>query len=359
MKINICFSSDNNYVQHLCVAITSILKNAGNDDDLYFFIFDGGISSDNKNNILKLKIIKNFNIEYINIDASVFENLPNFSNYISNATYFRFKIASLLPNIEKIIYVDCDIVVLGSLKELFDEDIEEYHIAGVEDIGYYLHRRGLKRETESFYINAGIIVMNLKKWRQDNIEEKLLSFSSASKEKLVHADQDIINKVLNKTCKPLELKWNVQDSFYRVVNYMEKHPLVKNIKNAWKNPVIIHYTGEKKPWNHPYMPYGTYYVKYLKYTPFVKEYDALVTKKIFFKEKVFNMTSRFYFFVKFLISPIIEVCNEEYVLDIKIFKMFNLKFKKIREEDFVSIDFFGIKIKKHRKTGKINFTKGK
>lgn len=354
MKINICFSSDNNYVQHLCVAIVSILKNAGKDDDFCFFIFDGGINSDNKNNILKLKIIKNFNIEYINIDASVFENLPNFSNYISNATYFRFKIASLLPNIDKIIYMDCDIVVLGSLKELFDEDIEGYHIAGVEDIGYYLHRRVLKREIESFYINAGIIVMNLKKWRQDDIEEKLLSFSSASKEKLVHADQDIINKVLNKTCKPLELKWNVQDSFYRVINYMEKHPLVKNIKNAWKNPFIIHYTGEKKPWNHPYMPYGTYYIKYLKYTPFVKEYDILVNKKISLKENICEISARFYFFIKFMISPMIEVCNEENFLDIKIFRILNLRLKKIREEYSVIIDFFGIKIKKNKKNGKIS-----
>lgn len=359
MNINICFSSDNNYVQHLCVAIASILKNAGKDDDLSFFIFDGGINDDNKNNILKLKTIKEFNVEYINIDASVFENLPNFSNYISNATYFRFKIASLLPNIDKIIYMDCDIVVLGSLKELFDENIEDYHMAGVEDIGYYLHRRGLKRETESFYINAGIILMNLKKWRQDNIEKKLLSFSSISKEKLVHADQDIINKVLNKTCKPMDLKWNVQDSFYRVVSYMEKHPLMKNIKNAWKNPFIIHYTGEKKPWNIPYMPYGIYYVKYLKYTPFVKEYDALANKKMFLRDKIYSLVIKYYFFVKFLISPIIEVCNEEYFLDIKIFKRFNLRFEKIIEENTITICFFGIKIKKQRKTGKISFGIGK
>jgi lipopolysaccharide biosynthesis glycosyltransferase len=359
MKINICFASDNNYVQHLCVALVSILKNVDDDDELSFFIFDGGINDNNKNKILELKKIKDFNIEYINIDCSVFKDMPNYSNYISSVTYSRFKISSLLPDMDKIIYLDCDIVVCDSLKELFDENIEDYHIAGVEDIGYYLHRRALKRETESFYINAGIILMNLKKWRQDNIEEKLLSFALTTKEKLVHADQDIINMVLNKTCKPLNLKWNVQDSFFRVSTYIEKHPLKKYIKRAWLKPAIVHYTGEQKPWNLPYMPYGKIYVKYLKYTPFIKEYNILVNKSIPLKEKIQNIKIKYYFMAKFLVSPLVEILSSESFFNIKFFQILNLKFKKTRENNYVMVDFFGIKIKKQKETGKISFKIGK
>lgn len=303
--INICFSSDNNYIKHLTVAIASILKNANETDTLYFYILDGGISSENKNKILELTKIKSFNITYIEMDYSIFKKMPNYSSYISMATYFRFMISTLLPNVNKIIYMDCDIVVCESLKELFEEDISKYAIAGIEDIGYYYHRRLLKREVYSFYINAGVILMNLDMWRKNNIENQLFNFVKNSKEKLVHNDQDILNMVLNTTSKALDLKWNVQDSFFRVCKNMEYHYLKKSIIKAVKNPGIIHYTGVLKPWNNPYIDGAELYFKYLQNTPFnfKPSFEFKTKKKL---KRIIYIIRQYKTMIRFILSSIVK-----------------------------------------------------
>lgn len=267
MKINICLSSDNKYAQHLGVTIASILKNAKKNDKLFFYILDGGISEENKSNLFALKKIKDFYIEYVVVNEEDFKKCPLMDNHISIATYYRFMIPTFFPNLDKILYIDCDVIVEDSLSELYSENIDDYWMAGVEDLGYYYHRRKLKRETESFYVNAGVLLINLKKWREDGIEQKLFDFAEKNKEILVHQDQDVLNMVLNQKVKPLEYKWNVQDSFYRPGD-RNGHPNKKQIKKAMRKPAIIHFTGMTKPWNDfIFLPMAELYLKYLDFTP--------------------------------------------------------------------------------------------
>jgi len=332
MNISICFCSDNNYAQHLAVALVSILKNSDKTDEFSFFVLDAGIKDENKNKISELKKIKSFQIEYITIDMSLFKTFPDNSTYISAASYARLLISSLLKTIDKIIYLDCDLVVCHSLRELFNENIDDYHLAGVEDIYYYHTRRELKRDTESFYANSGVMLINLNKWRQDNIEEKLLAVPKNTAMELVHRDQDIINIVLNKTIKPLDLKWNVMDCFFRVANYMEIHPLKKDITAAWRFPCVIHYTGLIKPWNKPYMPAGDLYMKYLKYTPFQKEYEALAAERKPVRKYLYDFKNRIYYFIRYLISPVIAVRRFKDSFGVRLFMLFFLKIKKLKIE---------------------------
>ncbi len=267
MEINICLSSDDNYAQHLGVTIASILKNAKKQDELFFYILDGGIKEENKQNLLSLQKIRKFDIKFIEINEDDFKNCPLVGNHITIATYYRFLIPTFLPDLDKVLYLDCDMIIEDSLSKLYAEDISDYWIGGVEDLGYYYHRRELKRETESFYINAGMILMNLKKWREDNIEEKLFNFAEENKEILIHQDQDVINMVLNQKSKPLDYKWNVQDSFYRKTD-RNRHPNTKLLEKAKKRPSIMHYTGPTKPWaEYIWLPMAYLYLRYLKYTP--------------------------------------------------------------------------------------------
>lgn len=338
MNINICFASDDNYAQPLAVAIVSILKNSKETENFSFFVLDTGITDENKNKIAELKKIKYFCIEYIQVNLECFENFPNNSKYITLTSYSRLLISSLLKTIDKVIYLDCDIVVCSGLGELFKEDIENYHIAGVEDINYYHCRRYLKRETESFYVNSGVMLINLKKWRHDNIEDKLLAFPKNATLELVYQDQDIINIVLSKTTKHLNLKWNVMHNFFSVAHHMEVHPLKKNIKIAWETPAIIHYTGYAKPWHKSYIPYGNLYLKYLKFTLFAKEYLFLSNQKKSFKEYLYEYQIRLYYTIRYLISPIVAVRRFEDGFGIRFFMLifFKLKrFKIAKTEEFL------------------------
>lgn len=137
-KINICLACDDNYSQYAGVLIASILTNAQEDDDLAIYILDDGISETHKNEILSLKSIKDCEINFICVNKDMFSEYKDVGTigYISFATFYRLKLPSMLPNIKRIIYLDCDMVVCSSLKELYNSDIKDCCIGGCLDIGW-------------------------------------------------------------------------------------------------------------------------------------------------------------------------------------------------------------------------------
>lgn len=312
MEINICLSSDDNYAQHLAVTITSILKNAKKSDNLFFHILDGGITDENKLKIKKLKKIRDFFIEYNDIDTEIFKKFPLISNHISTATYFRYMISTIFPHLKKIIYLDVDIVVNDSLSELYETNIDEYYMAGVEDVGYVHHRLYDNRlHYKFFYINAGVLLINIARWRAENIQEKLFEYTVNNFERIqMCMDQDVLNAVLHKKCLPLDYKWNVQNSFYRTDLEVATNGNSRQILEAAKNPSIIHFAGPIKPWTkYADFPMAYLYRKHLRQTSWkhnlpsefqikmhkLKKYLICSLKNIFAKNKPLNID-----FIKYL-----------------------------------------------------------
>ena len=232
--INICLASDNNYAKYLSVTAASILANAKKEDDICFYILDGGIEEDNKNKILSLKEIKNCEINFIKIDDNLFEDYKKVKthSYITLATYYRLKLSELLPFVDKIIYFDCDIIVNSSLDELFGTDLNGFALGGVLDIS---RKHTAKNPT---YINSGMIVFNLEYIRKNNIEEEFLNYTKENIDKIKTGDQEIINEVLKGgRIKVLDDSWNVQSS-----NFINRSSYIKI-------PNVIHYVSKNKPWH--------------------------------------------------------------------------------------------------------------
>lgn len=256
MKINVCLATDENYLNYMATTIVSILSNAGKEDTFSFYILCNDISDKSKDYIRALKKFKDFDINFIDMNISDFESFPAGGPHISNTTYYRYKIADICKDIDKIIYLDCDIIVKTSLKELFEEDLSEYYLGGVEDIGYYYWKNYNPDfiYKEGFYINAGMLLINLNAWRDNNIGEKLMDFTTKHHDELAIGDQDVINQVCFGKIKPLSYKWNVQDSFYREKPEREFNPNCNEIIKAAENPAVIHYTNKSKPWNNTNMP---------------------------------------------------------------------------------------------------------
>ena len=198
MRINICMAFDNNYAKYAGVTIASILSNALDDEILNFFILDDDITEENKQKISDLQKIKNFNITYVTIDKDMFEDYKKIKThkYISLATYYRLKLCQLIPNIDKIIYLDCDIVVNSSLKELWLTDMYNTPIAGVKDLCF-------DKSNFSTYVNAGMLLMNLEYICNNNIEDKYLEYARKNSDLITCGDQEIINAVLNGKIKCL------------------------------------------------------------------------------------------------------------------------------------------------------------
>jgi lipopolysaccharide biosynthesis glycosyltransferase len=270
---NICFTSNENYAQHLAVAIASILKNARMEDDFLFWIVDDNISENSKEKIESLKYIKDFKIEYIKINADEFKNFPRRKDGLALNSYFLIKVPNLLKQANKILFLDCDIIVRKSLNELFDIDIDDYYILAAEDINNISFKKERNISDEYFYFNSGVFVLNCKKWRDDNIEHECFRYVDENGNKFVFQDQEILNGVLYKKAKKLDISWN----FQYVNNYVGSfdNELYKKVK---ENPSIIHYITSNKPWKKDSFNCLLFeYWKYLKLTQFFDEnYEILM-----------------------------------------------------------------------------------
>ena len=249
--INICLACDDNYSKYAGVVIASILANANPKDRLNFYILDGGISEDNKQKIQSLKFIKDCEINFITIDESMFEEykvVPTLQ-HISFATFYRLKLTTLLPEVDKVIYLDCDMVAVSSLKNLFETDFENNYACGVRDIGKKLLRKNPN------YVNAGMLFFNLNLMRKDRVEEKYLDYIKSG-QRLRYADQDIINGTMLGRIKIVDEEWNVQSSNFT------------NRSSYTNNPRIIHFIAKRKPWMWASFSYHrNLFFKYLQLTP--------------------------------------------------------------------------------------------
>ena len=157
-----------------------------------------------------------------------------------------------MPDVDKIIYLDCDTVVNTSLKDLFETDFSDNIIAGVLD-ARVKHKTKWKN---SKYINAGMVVFDLEKIRNGKIEQKFAEYTKNNPEKIETGDQDIINYTLEGRIKILPDEWNVQVSGFASRTSFTKHPK------------IIHYIGYYKPWVFGSCTFfKDLYFKYLQITP--------------------------------------------------------------------------------------------
>ncbi|OLA94347.1 MAG: hypothetical protein BHW64_04290 [Candidatus Melainabacteria bacterium LEY3_CP_29_8] len=135
-NMDIFFASNDNYVQHLSVSIASILINSLPNEKFNFYILDGNISDKNKNILLSLKDIKDFNIEFIKVQEEMFKMcfITPESYHVSIQCYYRYIIPLVKPELKKVLYLDCDIVVKDSLKDLWNVDLKDNYVAAVEDL---------------------------------------------------------------------------------------------------------------------------------------------------------------------------------------------------------------------------------
>lgn len=292
-NINVCFCFDNNYAKYTGVTVASILANAKENEKLHFYFVSNNISDENRDKILSLKSIKDCEMEFVYPNQNQFEEFENIKtdSRLPLASFFRLKLPSILTEVDKIIYLDCDTVVNVSLNELFEEDISNYPLGGIHDIS----RRRLSIKTKlgpnGDYINSGVLLLNLKKMRADNIEQQFLTYSKEHAADIFLGDQHVINYVLKDgKIKVLNKKWNIQVGNFASRSYYSKYPS------------IIHYIGCQKPWLFGSRTYfKNYYYKYLDMTPWKLSEDE---KKWFFvKNEIRALVNYFFKRPLFLLYP--------------------------------------------------------
>lgn len=256
-NIPVILSSDDNYAPYLCVTAFSIMKNSKQDDFYDFYLLLApDFSEKNKNKISKsLKKFKNCKLNFVDM-GDAFSNLEQKIAHITNPTYYRLKAVEILPKeYDKCIYLDTDVIVKSDLREYFDIDLKNNYVAGVIAAGYLLNSSStksyaqyLKLDSLDTYINAGAILINLKKWRDENITPTLCKLAENNYRTV---DQDVINTAFYKNILVLEPKYNLMTKydFFKPSEKLIKIYTNEAIKKALDETKIIHYADKIKPWN--------------------------------------------------------------------------------------------------------------
>ena len=244
-KINVCFATDNNYAKYMGLALMSVLKSANKEDHLHFYILDNQIKQEEKEKIATLQKIKPFEITYIPINDEMFKDCRFREGKITVTTYARFLVPQLI-NEDKLLYLDCDIFVRKSLAPLFNLDVSDYFMAGAVDFAIkksYLNSKFDSNLLPANYLNAGVLLINNKKWKEESIANALFEYASLHSGDLHYADQDCLNYLLHSRVLKVNPTWNMRNHCYDPY-LVNKQPNKQEILEAQKDPAIRHF----KPW---------------------------------------------------------------------------------------------------------------
>lgn len=246
-KLNICCCTDDNYAQHCAVTLCSLFEN--NKDSIFsIHILINSLTDSNKNELVSLVKRYGSEISFHNVNSTQLKGCQyRVKRPLSEAAYYRVLLATVLPpEIDTILYLDCDIVVIGNITDLFEIEMENYPVAAVQEPVEICddHRNQLSLPYGDSYFNSGVLLINLSYWRTHNSQTKLLEFSKRERHVYCH-DQDALNYVFKNQWYRLSPKWNKSNTatlelvdFYHI---LDKYEYLNDAR-------IIHYIDEPKPW---------------------------------------------------------------------------------------------------------------
>ncbi|SOB91174.1 lipopolysaccharide biosynthesis glycosyltransferase [Ureibacillus xyleni] len=273
MSINIVCSINSVFLQHFCVMAMSVVSNTNH--TIHFHIINNDLTNEDKQ--LVNKVFKKYNyvsVSFYTIEDKLLEDIKIQAEHLTIQALYRLLIPEILPHsINKVIYLDSDLLVNSNIANLYDIDVEDYYIAAVNEI-FEPSTILLKLNSSLDYFNSGVMIINLKKWREDAFLQKCLVFAKNNQDKLLLADQDILNGVLKGEWKRIPLEWNLVKGIW--IDYQEycKRYSKVYIDTIIEKPNIIHFTTPSKPWHwlcdHPYKEKYFYYLNitglsYVKY----------------------------------------------------------------------------------------------
>ena len=276
--IQIALNIDNRYIYPCLVLLTSLLDNQANTSFYIIHILIGEKFA--KRNIHKIKSLlrdkgsNNTKLNFYKIGDDF--NRATHGYYISVADYYRIALPSLLPDVDKIIYIDTDIINFKDLSEMYSINFEKniYFKGTLDQIGLIteIRHRNVKK-----YINAGVLLMNLKLIREDGIEKQLRDYIKTHH--LNHHDQTALNNVCYNNLGVLSIKYAsfVFNSFDELLKFNKEQSRLyryrhKELEKAFYDPTLLHYVGYVKPWHKSYNKInGEYWWYYAKKSGFYEE----------------------------------------------------------------------------------------
>ncbi len=280
--IPIVFAGSNEYLYYAGAAIQSIYENSDSDYlyDIYIFV------DETANEAIRSKLLS---LRYKNIKMNIFDVRNCFKGidlycvaHYSKQMYYRWLIPEVLSKYDKVIYLDCDLIVNTDIAKLYNIDLQDNYVAAANN---FLRKNLLNHVKNRLcidageYYNSGVLLINSREWINKNLKNKCIGCLKYFK-KLPCPDQDVLNVICSGKIVKLDDRWNFQwhhqfpdartDAF--ILDYEERYNLILT-----SDPYIIHYTSFIKPWQHPERAYADYFWKSCRNSVF---YEAVLFTNI-------------------------------------------------------------------------------
>ena len=238
--INIFFAATDNYIKYMDVAITSLIENASKDYDYRITVLHNGLSKKNEE-ILKKHETSNIKIDFRDVEAEIkdLKNILPDARMFTMASYYRFLIEKLYPNIDKAIYLDCDVVVPGDISNLYNVNLGENLIAAVNEqmclLNPFMSQYTIEVEgiDPHKFFNTGVLLLDLKGIRDFQLLKRIVDLMEKYNFVSPMVDQSYLNNILRHKVKLLPNGWNKEN--------VPASPLEGDLN-------IRHFALSTKPW---------------------------------------------------------------------------------------------------------------
>lgn len=254
---HIVCSTDTNYIMPTGVMMRSVSMNNSNEAIVFHVIMDESVT--NRQRQALERVVEDCDLHHVVfhlVDGKSFDEFPQLGTtkaYITKATYYRLLFTDIFgAEIHKLLYLDGDMIITGSLRELWETDLDGYAVGAVTDMSEGIHDyHRLGYPASLGYFNAGMLLVNLDYWREHYVKDLFLDVINHHPERIKYHDQDVLNIVFCRAKKMLPFKYNFQDGFMYKAERMEMNAqkYAGEIKDAIAHHAIIHYTSTAKPWH--------------------------------------------------------------------------------------------------------------
>lgn len=284
-NVPICFSINDKYAPLLSVAIESIIENSSPNKNYDIVILTTGVSAKNQMKFFSMiKNHKNFCIRFFNVGAAVFgynffiESGRGNTKY-SSEIYFRVLVPTLMPDYKYVIFLDADLVITHDVADLLNEDYSNALVGAVRDYDgiaacynnnyerakYRINELGIKN-FENYFI-SGVLVINTRLFNELFSGDELIRM--AVSKNWIQFDQDLLNFICKDKVKIIDASWDFVEDIYGQYKDIPEN-LFKEYLESEKDPKIIHYSGNRKPWKNKMSKYSEIFWKYAENTPFIE-----------------------------------------------------------------------------------------
>lgn len=259
---NICvaYASDDNYSAFMGISMLSLFESNKSAEGITVFILDYGISGENVKKLEDIAEKYQRKLIFCAVDDYISTlDLNMGPRKISIVSYARLFLASIIPaDYDRVIYLDCDTIINGDMLPMWRAPIGDSIVAGVQDTvdRFFLNAVGLPDGTR--YVNAGILLLNLKIWREENLQSKFMDYIREKNGNVPHHDQGVINHVSGSRRLILPLRFNVTANIFsfseKVIRRMHdikgEYYSQSDIDEARESPVVLHFTAGLlgRPW---------------------------------------------------------------------------------------------------------------